>query len=86
MANTPKSYGKSIKVSDLSDGIAKFFPIHSELSTRGLPKEQPLPAIEVIRKNVVTIRDAFAQPGIKTVGGKLLITNEGDLKIGERSP
>ena len=29
--NTPKSYGKSIKSSDLGDGIARFFPIASDV-------------------------------------------------------
>ena len=78
--NTPKSYGKSIKPSDLPDGIARFFPIHSEQSTQGLPKEQLLSVIEAIRKHVATIRDAFAKLEIRMVGGSFLIIYEGDLE------
>lgn len=78
--NTPKSYGKSIKASDLQDGIARFFPIHSEQSTQGLPKEQLLSVIEAIRSHVAIIRDAFAQLEIRMVGGSFLIIYEGDLE------
>ena len=78
--NTPKSYGKSIKPSDLPDGIAKFFPIHSEQSALGLPKEQVLPVVEAIRKQVAAIRNAFAQVEMRMVGGSLLIVYENDLE------
>jgi 1D-myo-inositol-tetrakisphosphate 5-kinase/inositol-polyphosphate multikinase len=64
----------------LPDGISKFFPVHSEQLTQGLPKEQLLPVIEAIRKRVATIRDAFAQLEIRMVGGSLLIIYEGDLE------
>jgi 1D-myo-inositol-tetrakisphosphate 5-kinase/inositol-polyphosphate multikinase len=64
----------------LPDGIAKFFPVHSEQLTQGLPKEQLLPVIEAIRKRVAAIRDAFAQLEIRMVGGSLLIIYEGDLE------
>ena len=78
--NTPKSYGRSIKASDLPDGIAKFFPIHTERSTLGLPKEQLLPVIKAIRESVATIRDAFAQLEIRMAGGSFLFIYEGDLE------
>ena len=39
-----------------------------------------MPVIEAIRKYVATIRDAFAQLEIRTVGGSLLIIYEGDLE------
>ncbi|KAL1753540.1 hypothetical protein FB107DRAFT_250078 [Schizophyllum commune] len=46
--NTPKSYGKSIKVTDLPDGIAKFFPVAhastgdpSSTNTQTTPDTQP---------------------------------------------
>lgn len=42
--NTPKSYGKSIKASDLPDGIARFFPIASQGATR--PKTADLLSVE----------------------------------------
>ena len=48
--------------------------------TQGLPKEQLLPVIEVIRTRVAAIRDAFAQLEIRMVGGSLLIIYEGDLE------
>ena len=64
----------------MPDGVAKFFPIHSEQSTQGLPKDQLLPVIEAIRKHVAAIRDAFAQLEIRMVGGSFLIMYEGDLE------
>lgn len=78
--NTPRSYGVSIKAPDLPDGIAKFFPVHSEQLTQGLPREQLLPVIEEIRKRVAAIRDAFAQLEIRMAGGSFLIIYEGDLE------
>ena len=64
----------------MPDGIAKFFPVHSEQLSQGLPKEQLLSVIEAIRKHVAAIRDAFAQLEIRMVGGSLLIIYEGDLE------
>jgi 1D-myo-inositol-tetrakisphosphate 5-kinase/inositol-polyphosphate multikinase len=64
----------------LPDGIAKFFPIHSEQSTQGLPKEQLLPVVEEIRRHVAIIRDAFAQLEVRMVGGSFLIIYESDLE------
>jgi inositol-polyphosphate multikinase len=78
--NTPSSYGKSIKASDLPDGFSRFFPIRSERLTQGLPKEQLLPVIEAIRKNVAAVRDAFAQLEIRMAGGSFLIIYESDLE------
>lgn len=42
--NTPKSYGKSIKASDLPDGIARFFPIAPQSASR--PKTADLLSVE----------------------------------------
>ncbi|RDX47392.1 SAICAR synthase-like protein [Lentinus brumalis] len=39
--NTPKSYGKSIKVSDLPDGITRFFPLATDT-----PPEPAVPSVE----------------------------------------
>ena len=78
--NTPRTYGKSIKASDLPDGLARFFPIHSERSTQGLPKEQLLPVVEAIRKHVAAVREAFAQVEVRMVGGSFLIIYESDLE------
>ena len=64
----------------MPDGIAKFFPIHSEQSTQGLPRKQLLPVVEAIRKRVAAIRDAFAQLEVRMAGGSFLIIYEGDLE------
>ncbi|KAF9793329.1 hypothetical protein BJ322DRAFT_1034064 [Thelephora terrestris] len=76
----PRSYGKSLKPSDLPDGIAKFFPVHSEQLSQGLPKEQLLPVIESIRRHVAAVRDAFARLELRMIGGSFLIVYEGDLE------
>lgn len=76
----PRSYGKSLNASDLQDGIAKFFPVHSGQLPQGLPKEQLLLVIEVIRRHVAAVRDAFAQLEIRMVGGSFLIIYESDLE------
>ena len=64
----------------MQDGTARFFPVHSEHSSQGLPKEQLLLVIEAIRQHVGAIRDAFAQLEIRMVGGSFLIIYEGDLE------
>ena len=64
----------------MPDGIAKFFPIHSEQPPQGLPKEQLLSILEAIRRRVATIRDVFARLEIRVVGGSFLILYESDLE------
>ena len=77
VANTPEAYGQSIKASDSPNGIAKFSPVHSEQLTQRLPKEQLLPAIQVIRRYVAAIRDTFTQlTETRMVGGSLSIIYE----------
>lgn len=76
--NTPKTYGKSIKASDLPDGIAKFFPL-GDGSTSGLPKELLLPILESTRANIAEIREALQSLEFRMVGGSLLIVYEADL-------
>lgn len=76
----PRTYGKSLKVSDLPDGIVSFFPVHSEQLPQGLPKEQLLPIIEVIRKRVAAVREAYAQLEIRMAGGSFLIIYESDFE------
>lgn len=78
--NTPKSYGNSIKVADLPDGIAKFFPLASaEGSNSGLPRELLLPILESIRLNLAEIQDALQKLEFRMVGGSFLIIYEADL-------
>ncbi|KAF9055075.1 SAICAR synthase-like protein [Hymenopellis radicata] len=76
--NTPKSYGKSIKVSDLPDGIAKFFPVPSSESTSGIRVELLLPILKAFQEDIRDIREAYASCEIRMVGGSLLLVYEGD--------
>ncbi|KAG7092818.1 hypothetical protein E1B28_009134 [Marasmius oreades] len=78
--NTPKSYGKSIKPSDLADGIARFFPVPSESTSMGLSPQFLLPILEGVRKNVAEIREALAGMEMRMVGGSLLVIYEADPK------
>jgi 1D-myo-inositol-tetrakisphosphate 5-kinase/inositol-polyphosphate multikinase len=76
---TPKSYGKSIKPSDLPDGISRFFPIgQAPSSSSGLPKQTLLPILHAIREDVADIREVFTTLEIRMVGGSLFIVYEAD--------
>ncbi|KAL0061468.1 hypothetical protein AAF712_011691 [Marasmius tenuissimus] len=81
--NTPKSYGKSIKSSELPDGIERFFPVISEGSNKGLPRELLLPILENIREDIAEIREAFAGIEMRMVGGSVLVIYEADPKKAE---
>ncbi|KAG8987545.1 hypothetical protein FRB90_003292 [Tulasnella sp. 427] len=70
---TPKSYGKSIAVSQLPEGMAKFFPSDSVKDKRLL-----VAVIEGIIGEVEEIRDIFGKVEMRMVGGSLLIVWEGD--------
>ncbi|KAI0344971.1 SAICAR synthase-like protein [Trametopsis cervina] len=82
--NTPKSYGKSIKPSDLPDGIARFFPVAEDGSTpeppagTGLPPELLVPVLEGLRSDITEIRQALAEIPLRMVGASLLIAYEAD--------
>jgi len=86
--NTPKAFGKSIKASQLGEGIAKFFPLGLAAtessgipgSTSGLPRETLLPVLRAIREEVQEIRNIYATLEIRMVGGSLLIIYEADWK------
>ena len=75
--NTPKSYGKSIKPSDLPDGIARFFPC--DYPAHGLPRSTLLTILQGVRENVEEIRDAVKEVEIRMVATSLLIMYEGDV-------
>lgn len=80
--NTPKSYGKSIKRTDLPSGIARFFPCSHP--AEGLPRSTLLPILQGIKENVEEIRDAVKGVEIRMVATSLLIMYEGDVeKAGE---
>ncbi|KAK0492070.1 SAICAR synthase-like protein [Armillaria luteobubalina] len=81
--NTPKSYGKSIKPSDLPEGIARFFPALASHTTQGLPSRFLVPVLKAIREDIAEIREAFAGMEMRMVGGSLLIIYEGDLTKAE---
>jgi inositol-polyphosphate multikinase len=88
--NTPKSYGKSIKASDLPEGVARFFPrapddqaTKTTTPTVGLPSRFLLPILQAIRKDVARIREAVAGIEMRMVAGSLLIIYEADWKRAE---
>ncbi|KAK0474004.1 SAICAR synthase-like protein [Armillaria novae-zelandiae] len=81
--NTPKSYGKSIKPSDLPEGIARFFPALASHTTQGLPSKFLVPVLKALREDIAEIREAFAGMEMRMVGGSLLIIYEGDLTKAE---
>ncbi|KAI9448082.1 hypothetical protein H4582DRAFT_1898412 [Lactarius indigo] len=85
----PKNYGKTIGVSELGAGVARFFPISGSMiglpgagaggrMDVGLPKALLLPVLKSIRKSVQEIRDAMSAIEMRMVGGSLLIIYEGD--------
>ncbi|KAH6919347.1 inositol polyphosphate multikinase, partial [Coprinopsis sp. MPI-PUGE-AT-0042] len=81
---TPKAYGMSIKVSDLPDGVARFFPVavpasaNEECSRMGLPAQTLLPVLLGIRSEVAQIKAALKAINLRMVGGSLLIMYESD--------
>ncbi|PFH53547.1 hypothetical protein AMATHDRAFT_54727 [Amanita thiersii Skay4041] len=78
---TPKSYGKSIKSSDLPDGIARFFPVgsgHTTSSSSGLPLKLLLPILSGVRDDVAEIREVMAALELRMVAGSLLVIYEAD--------
>ncbi|KIJ96031.1 hypothetical protein K443DRAFT_682578 [Laccaria amethystina LaAM-08-1] len=76
---TPKSYGKSIKPSDLPDGILRIFPVgQAPRSSSGLPKQTLLPILHAIREDVADIQQVFTTLEIRMVGGSLFIIYEAD--------
>lgn len=76
---TPKSYGKSIKPSDLPDGISRFFPVgQAPNASSGLSKKTLLPILRAIREDVADIREVFTTLEIRMAGGSLFIVYEAD--------
>ena len=83
--NTPKSYGKSIKPSDLPDGIARFFPLGTdslegppEEPKQGLPHHVLLPILKAIREEIAEIRGALSKIEFRMVGGSVLVIYEAE--------
>ncbi|KAK7677061.1 hypothetical protein QCA50_019959 [Cerrena zonata] len=91
--NTPREYGKSIKASELIDGIGRFFPVASSSSSpqptslpssgTGLPARLLLPILEYLREDIAEIREAIADVHMRMVGGSLLIIYEADWERAE---
>ena len=80
-----KEYGKQIKVSDLPDGMVRFFPVAptvhpSDSSQPPLGLSQPLllPILECLREDVAEMKEAVQQVHLHMVGRSLLIVYEGD--------
>ncbi|KAH8833211.1 inositol polyphosphate multikinase [Flagelloscypha sp. PMI_526] len=81
---TPKSYGKSIKVPDLPNSIRKLFPTSSDPSVgSGLPPRVLLPILKHICAEIKEILTAFEKIEARVVGGSLLIIYEADLAQAE---
>jgi 1D-myo-inositol-tetrakisphosphate 5-kinase/inositol-polyphosphate multikinase len=78
MVNTPKSYGKSITVSQLPEGVAKFFSISSEGSGEGVLAPLLLRVLKGVVGAIEEIEEAFKGTELRMVGGSLLIVWEGD--------
>ncbi|KAK7438462.1 hypothetical protein VKT23_018075 [Stygiomarasmius scandens] len=81
--NTPKSYGKSIKPSDLPEGIRRFFPTSSAESSSGLPANLLLSILQYLREDIEEIRGVLAKLHFRMVGGSLLIIYEADFAKAE---
>ena len=81
---TPKSYGKSIKVSELADGARKMFPV-AAADTGGLPSELLKRTLELIVDRARAIRDRAAPLEWRVRGGSVLIVYEGDAEALQRA-
>ena len=86
---TPKSYGRTIKPSDLPDGFTKFFPLASTTTTDptssdspvpsgGLPRHLLLPILYGIRDDIKAKRGAFEQIHLRMPGESILIAYEAE--------
>jgi 1D-myo-inositol-tetrakisphosphate 5-kinase/inositol-polyphosphate multikinase len=91
---TPKSYGKTIKPSDLPDGFTKFFPLASKtepgatdspVSEHGLPRHLLLPILNGIRDDIIAKRSAFEQIHLRMPGESILIAYEADWQRAEEA-
>jgi inositol-polyphosphate multikinase len=92
--NTSKEYGRTLKVANLPEATARFFPIQTpifELSTEeegghtditpspaGTPPDLLLPVLQGVLYSTRQLRDAVAQTEMRMVGGSILIIYEGD--------
>lgn len=93
-SRSTKFYSKSIKPSDLPDGIARFFPLASDAPRKptarsdseeaapsqgtGLPADIILLVLESLREDIAKVRAALAEVHMRMVGGSLLIIYEAD--------
>ncbi|KAG8679024.1 hypothetical protein FRC09_019319 [Ceratobasidium sp. 395] len=68
---TPKEYGKSIKVEQLPEGVARFFP-------QTVPREHLLNVLSAVHSKLLEIQHVLAETEIRMVGGSVLIVWEGD--------
>ncbi|EGN96416.1 hypothetical protein SERLA73DRAFT_76370 [Serpula lacrymans var. lacrymans S7.3] len=76
---TRKEYGNSIKSSQLSEGIARFFPVSSPSTpSAGLPRHLLLPILRSLREDVAEIRETLEGVDMRMIGGSLLIVYESD--------
>ncbi|THH03650.1 hypothetical protein EW145_g6115 [Phellinidium pouzarii] len=85
---TPKSYGKSIKASELPEGIRRFFPLSSSSNIDtasapepvgiGLPRGLLLPIMRGIVADTLALRAALASTEVRAAAMSLLVVYEAD--------
>jgi 1D-myo-inositol-tetrakisphosphate 5-kinase/inositol-polyphosphate multikinase len=75
--NTPKSYGKSIKASQLSEGVAKFFPV-GDATSSGLPKRDIGAHLAGDPRGGPGNTEYICELEVRMVGGSLLVIYEAD--------
>ncbi|KAF5317936.1 hypothetical protein D9619_012175 [Psilocybe cf. subviscida] len=73
--HTSKAYGRSIKPSQLSEGISMFFPCGDSV---GLPLDILVPILNGIRDEIADIRQVYASLEMRMAGASLLVVYEGD--------
>jgi 1D-myo-inositol-tetrakisphosphate 5-kinase/inositol-polyphosphate multikinase len=84
----PKSYGYSLKPSELPEAISRFFPSAPvsapegddtpPAASQGIPHRLLLPVLIGIRDDIVALRNAFEQVHLRMVGASILIVYEAD--------
>lgn len=76
---TPKSYGKSIKAAQLTEGTAKFFSnADADQNGPGVRKDLLIPIVKGVLDELQEVRQALAVTEMRMVGGSVLVVWEGD--------
>lgn len=78
---TPKSFGKSIKASELPAGIARFFPVRTKERGEGVRAELLMQVLEGVLEKLRGLVQAVERTEMRMIGGSALIVWEGDEKV-----